>query len=38
VALFGESITLRLATSSVLVLGGIALATRRSFQLSSHGR
>jgi drug/metabolite transporter (DMT)-like permease len=38
VALFGESITLRLATSSLLVLGGIALATRRSFQLSKRGR
>jgi drug/metabolite transporter (DMT)-like permease len=30
VALFGEPITLRLLISSVLVLGGIAIATRRS--------
>lgn len=34
VVLFGEPITLRLAVSSVLLLGGIALATRRSIQLS----
>ena len=32
VVLFGEAVTLRLAASSVLVLGGIALATRRAFQ------
>ncbi len=32
VVLFGEEVTMRLAVSSVLVLGGIALATRRSFQ------
>jgi drug/metabolite transporter (DMT)-like permease len=30
--LFGEAVTLRLAISSVLVLGGIAVATRRAFQ------
>jgi drug/metabolite transporter (DMT)-like permease len=32
VLLFGEPITIRLATSSVLLLGGIALATRHSIQ------
>ncbi|HEY6453021.1 MAG TPA: DMT family transporter [Steroidobacteraceae bacterium] len=32
VALSGESITWRLAVSSALVLGGIALATRQSYQ------
>jgi drug/metabolite transporter (DMT)-like permease len=32
VILFGEAVTLRLVTSSALVLGGIALATRRAFQ------
>jgi len=34
VVLFAEPITVRLAVSSVLLLGGIALATRRSMQLS----
>jgi drug/metabolite transporter (DMT)-like permease len=34
VVLFGEPITLRLAAASCLLLGGIALATRRSIQLS----
>jgi len=34
VVLFGEPITLRLAISSILLLGGIALATRRGVQLS----
>jgi drug/metabolite transporter (DMT)-like permease len=29
IVLFGEPITLRLATASVLLLGGIALATQR---------
>jgi drug/metabolite transporter (DMT)-like permease len=32
VLLFGETITLRLAVSSVMVLGGIAVATRWAFQ------
>jgi drug/metabolite transporter (DMT)-like permease len=32
VLLFDEAVTLRLAISSVLVLGGIAVATRRAFQ------
>jgi drug/metabolite transporter (DMT)-like permease len=34
VLLFGEPITARLAISSILLLGGIALATRRSLELS----
>jgi drug/metabolite transporter (DMT)-like permease len=34
VLLFSEPITLRLAVASILLLGGIALATRRSIQLS----
>jgi drug/metabolite transporter (DMT)-like permease len=34
VVLFGEPITVRLAVSSILLLGGIALATRRSIELS----
>ena len=34
VVLFGEPITIRLAVSSILLLGGIALATRRSLELS----
>jgi drug/metabolite transporter (DMT)-like permease len=34
VLLFAEPITVRLAVSSLLLLGGIALATRRSLQLS----
>jgi drug/metabolite transporter (DMT)-like permease len=38
VVLFGEALTLRLAVSSVLVLGGIALATRRVFQPAGPGR
>jgi drug/metabolite transporter (DMT)-like permease len=36
VVLFGEPITIRLAASSVLLLGGIALATRRSARRSGH--
>jgi drug/metabolite transporter (DMT)-like permease len=32
--LFGEPVTLRLAIASILLLGGIALATRRSIELS----
>jgi drug/metabolite transporter (DMT)-like permease len=38
VALFGEAITWRLATSSVLVLGGIALLTLTSFRFQSNQR
>jgi drug/metabolite transporter (DMT)-like permease len=34
VVLFGEPINVRLAVSSILLLGGIALATRRSIELS----
>jgi drug/metabolite transporter (DMT)-like permease len=34
VVLFAEPITVRLAVSSILLLGGIALATHRSMQLS----
>jgi len=34
VLLFGEAITLRLAVSSILLLGGIALATQRSIELA----
>jgi len=34
VVLFSEPITVRLAVSSILLLGGIALATRRSIQLA----
>jgi len=36
--LFGEPITLRLAVASILLLGGIALATRRSIELSRRPR
>lgn len=38
VALFGESITVRLTASTVLVLGGIALATRQSFKIAARAR